>query len=185
MTEGETLQPQQEPADRGGRGVLAFGAVLLVVLVFLLVGGREEIGRAYGLSGEQGTLTIESCGRPHIALDDQRSVCTGPFEPHGGGDRYVVDALLSGHAGDTVSVGADGPDEPAYRSDLWGRLGAIALPLFPVALLWSVPGLWLAFRTPGALDRRRRTRLLLFSSLPTGLLLTLAVVALVVGIATT
>ncbi len=169
----------------GGRGVLAFAGILMLVLAFLLVGGREEIVRAYGLSGEQGTLTIDSCGRPRIGIDEQRSVCTGRFVPDGGGDAYVVDALLAGDPGDTVAVGADGPDEPAYRSDLWGRLGAIALPLFPIALLWSVPGLWLAFRTPGALDRARRTRFLLFSALPTGVLLAVAVVALAVGIATT
>lgn len=187
------MQPQSEERgeERGegearhGRGVLAFAGILLLILGLLVLGGREEITRAYGLSGEQGTLSIESCGRPRIGIDEQRSICSGTFEPDGGGPAYVVDALLDGDPGDTVRVGADGPDEPAYRSDLWGRLGAIALPLFPLALLWAVPGVWLAFRTPGALSRGRRTRFLLFTALPTGVLLLVAVAALLVGIATT
>jgi hypothetical protein len=73
----------------------------------------------------------------------------------------------------------------AYRSDAWGRLGAIALPLFPVGLLWLVPGLWLVFQTPGALDRGRRIRFLLFSVAPSALILSVGVVAFFVAVATT
>jgi hypothetical protein len=174
-----------EETGRGGRGVLGFAAVLLVVLAFLLLGSRQEITRAFGLTGEQGTLTIESCGRPRIALEDQRSVCTGEFRPDDGGEPYVVDALLNGDPGDSVRVGADGRDEPAYRSDVWGKLGAIALPAFPIGLLWLVPGLWWVFRTPGMLDRGQKTRFLALSVAPSVLILGGAVVAFFVSVATT
>jgi hypothetical protein len=174
-----------ETTSHPGRGVLGFGAVLLVILALLLLGSRGEISRAFGLAGDQGTLTIETCGRPLVATEEQRSVCTGVFRPDDGGEPYPVEALLAADPGDEVRVGADGPDETAYRSDVWGRLGAIALPLFPIGLLWLVPGLWLAFRTPGAIGRARSIRFLLFSVAPSALILCLGVVAFFVGIGTT
>jgi hypothetical protein len=164
---------------------MAFGAVLLVVLALLLLGSREEITRVFGLGGEQGTLTIESCGRPRVVVDEQRSVCTGVFRPDDGGEPYAVEALLTGDPGDSVRVAADGRDEPAYRADVWGKLGAVALPLFPIGLLWLVPALWLVSRTPGAIDRGRSIRFLFFSVIPTALILSLGVVAFLVALLTT
>jgi hypothetical protein len=174
-----------EGTGRSGRGVVGFVVVLLVVLGLTVLGAREEIVRSFGLAGEQGTLTIESCGRPRVGLEEQRSVCTGVFQPDDGGEPYAVEALLDADPGDTVQVGADGPDEPAYRSDVWGKLGAIALPLFPIGLLWLVPGSWLALRRPGALSRGQKIRFLLFSVVPSALVLSVAVVAFFVAVVTT
>jgi len=170
---------------RRGRGVLGFAAVLLVILGLVVIGERQEIGRAYGVTGEQGTLYVEACGRPRVALEEQRSICSGTFTPDDGGAPYPVDALLAADPGDRVTVGADGPDETAYRADVWGRLGAIALPLIPIGLLWLVPGLWSVFRTPGVLDRGRRLRFLAFSVMPSALILAVAGAAFLVAVLTT
>lgn len=84
-----------------------------------------------------------------------------------------------------MPAGADGPDEPAYRSDGWDKLGAIALPLFPIGLLWLVPGLWSVFRTPGAPERGQQTRFLALSVAPSALILCVGLAAFVVAVATT
>lgn len=178
MTEPEVAEEQ---TGRSGRGALGLAAVLLAVLALLVLGAREEIGRAFGLSGEQGTLAVEQCGRP-VVVEEQRSVCTGVFTPDDGGEPYAVEALLSADPGDTIAVGADGSDEPAYRSDAWGRLAVVALPLLPLGLLWLVPGGWLVLRTPGPLSRGQKVAFLALSVVPSALLLAVGAVGFLVAV---
>lgn len=123
------------------RAALGVGAVLLVVLVLLLLGGRQEIARSWGLTGEQGDLRVDGCSRTYgLAMEEQRTTCRGRFRPLGHGEAtYDVEALVAADPGDLVRVGADGPDELAYRSDLWGRWAAISLPLLVLGVLWVIP----------------------------------------------
>ena len=142
-------------------GVWGFVGVLLLVFVLTLLGSWSEITRAWGLSGEQGTLTVTTCERRlQPGGEEQRATCLGTFTPDDGGDDYDVEAKLAADPGDEVAAGADGPDEDAYRADLWGRWAAVALPLLPLAFLWLTPWARRFLRTPG--ERASRGEIVLF-----------------------
>ncbi len=152
MSEGETSR---------GWGAWGFAAVMTVVLVLLVLGSWGEITRSWGLAGEQGTFTVTSCERPlQPGGEQQRAVCVGRFEPDDGGEGFDVEARLAADPGDELAVGADGPDETAYRSDLWGRWAAVGLPLVPLAVLWLIPWGRRFLRTPG--ERASRGEIALF-----------------------
>jgi hypothetical protein len=170
----DVTKPPAEPTRRTSMA-LGFAAVLVVVLGLLLVSGRHEITRSWGLTGEQGELVVASCATgadPDGDGQRDREQCRGTFTPDDGGAAYDVEALLAADPGDRVRVGADGPDETAYRSDVWGRWSAVGLPLLPLALLWLVPWFRWFMGRPGARARRRDTVLLVLGGLvPAGVVL--------------
>jgi hypothetical protein len=173
-----------EPARRRST-VLGFVAVLVVVLGLLLLSGRHEITRSWGLAGEQGVLVVASCDADASGQRD-RQQCRGTFTPDDGGAAYDVEALLAADPGDRVRVGADGPDESAYRSDLWGRWSAVALPLVPLALLWLVPWFRWFMSRPGARARRHETVVFLLGGLvPAAVLLLAGIGGFLVAVLTT
>ena len=178
-----TGYPATKPPAERSRTALGFAGVLLVVLVLLLLGGRHEIARSWGFSGEQGVLAVEYCDADADGVRD-REECGGTFTPDDGGAAYEVEALLAADPGDRVRVGADGPDEAAYRSDLWGRWAAVALPLVPLALLWLVPWVRWFLRRPGVARRRETALFLTGGVLPAGLLLLAGLGGFLVALAT-
>lgn len=168
-------------------GAWGFAAVLLVVLVLATLGSWAEITRSWGLAGEQGTLTVERC-ETRLQPDggEQRAVCLGTFTPDDGGGAYPVEAKLRADPGDELAVGADGPDEDAYRADLWGRWAAVALPLLPLAFLWLTPWAGWFLRRPGERARRSETTLFLAAGVaPAAVLLLLGVAGFLVALGIT
>lgn len=175
----DVLDDTKTPAAPARRSstALGFAAVLVVVLGLLLVSGRHEITRSWGLAGEQGELVVASCttgADPDGDGQRDREQCRGTFTPDGGGASYDVDALLAADPGDRVRVGADGPGEPAYRADLWGRWAAVGLPLLPLSLLWLLPWARWFLRRPGSRARRRETVVFLLAGLVPAAVLLLA-----------
>jgi hypothetical protein len=176
-----------EEGSSGSWGAWGFAGVLLLVLVLTVLGSWSEITRSWGLSGEQGTLTVTTCERRlQPGGEEQRATCLGSFTPDSGGAAYDVEAKLAADPGDEVAVGADGPDENAYRSDLWGRWGAVALPLLPLAFLWLIPWVRRFLRTPGERASRGEITLFLAAGVaPAVVLLLLGGIGFLVAVATT
>ncbi|MDO9458346.1 hypothetical protein [Nocardioides sp.] len=175
---------EKAPVERS-RGALGFAAVLLLVLVVLVLAGRHEIARSWGLTGEQGELVVDGCSRDVVGEDEQRATCHGEFRPDDGGEPYVVEARLAAGAGDVVTVGADGPDEAAYRSDVWGRWAAVSLPLLPLAFLWLLPWARRMLRGQGRASRCEVLTFLGAGVAPFVVLLLAGVVGFLVSLATT
>lgn len=186
MADPAESSPQEPPRGRAA-GVYTVLLVLAVILLLLLVGSREEIARSWGISGERGQLLVEECWTdPGVGPDDEsRGECRGLFVPADGGAPYAVEALVGAEPGERLTVGADGPDERAYRADLWGRWAAVALPLFPVALLWVLPWVPWMLRRPGRASRREIATFLVLGVAPATVLALLGVVGFFVALAIT
>lgn len=186
MADPAESSPQEPPRGRAA-GVYTVLLVLAVILLLLLVGSREEIARSWGISGERGQLLVEECWTdPGVGTDDEsRGECRGLFVPDDGGAPYAVEALVGAEPGERLTVGADGPDERAYRADLWGRLAAVGLPLVLLGLMWGLPWAQWLLRRPGRASRRETALFLGLGVAPAGALVLLGVVGFFVGLAVT
>lgn len=187
MADPREAPPEEEASGRRTAGARGVALVLVVVLLLLLVGSRAEIARSWGLSGDPGELLVEECWNDSGAgtEDEERSRCRGLFVPRDGGEPYVVEALVRSEPGERLSVRADGPDERAYRADLWGKWAAVALPLLPLALLWAVPWVQWMLRRPGRASRREIALFLGLGVAPAAVLALLGVVGFFVALGTT
>lgn len=181
-----TDPPAQEPSGRRAVRVRGVALVLVVVLLLLIVGARQEITRSWGLGGDQGELLVEECwSDAGVGTEEERARCRGRFVPQDGGEPYVVDALVRAAPGERLRVGADGPGERAYRADLWGRWAAVGLPLLPVALLWILPWVSWMLRRPGRASRRDTAVFLVLGVAPAAVVALLGAVGFCVALAVT
>lgn len=187
-TWSEPSPPPDAVAAEAGRGrtALGFAGALLAVLVVIVLGSRSELALTFGVSGDAGTFAAKTCGRD-LQYDGTttRAQCLGTFAPASGATPYRAELYYDGDPGRTYEVRADPDSRAAYRTDVWSRWAALALPLIPVGLMWLAVGGWWAFRRPGVLSRRDRWLFLAGFATPATAVLAAAAVGFVVALGTT
>ncbi|HYG94032.1 MAG TPA: hypothetical protein VD859_10640 [Nocardioides sp.] len=188
MTEREPTETAADGKDSGGnsgRGAVGFAGILLVVLVLVVLGSRGEIAQSWGVAGDPGTFTAESCGRDIVSGSGEttRAMCDGLFVPDDGGPPSEATLYYDGDPGETYDGRVD--DEGfVYRTDWASRWSAVSLALIPLGLLWLAPGVWLTLRRPGVMTRSQKVRFLVLWLAPALAIMLLGGLGLLIGIAT-
>jgi hypothetical protein len=137
-------------------GALVTIVVWLAVALLPLLFGLSDARLAFGLTGEPGTATVESCVE-HGSGEDAETECRGRFVPDDRGTpARTVGLPPESDEGESFRAQLQPDGERARPADVKGRLSALILPALGLLFLVPMPlGLTylLAGRSPGRLVR--------------------------------